>query len=248
MRFASWFTAALVATAATCLAQTAPAPIPLLTTSGTGFNGAPYAGRETTVAVKPLADGTTTTQTFVQLLWRDADGRTRSEHVLHTDSGVEYHSVVVTDPVAGVYLKWTTGNEAVKPVVSIWPVARAQTKTAPAAPSPVPRAGLDSTVLPPGLQRETLPPQEINGVYSEGTRTIRTIHLGEERDNRVIKVTNELWISPDLRIIVRHIMDGPRTGTSTTNLTDVVRGDSDSSLFQPPEGYQLVDHRAKTTQ
>jgi hypothetical protein len=61
-------------------------------------------------------------------------------------------------------------------------------------------------------------------------------------------VINELWTSPDLRIIIRHNMDDPRTGTSTTNLTEVVRGDPDPSLFQPPEGYAVADHRVKAAQ
>src|ERR1035438_413455 len=76
MRIALWPLAALVAFAPVSFDQSRPEPVPLQTTSGTGFAGAPYSGKETTVKVQTLTDGTTTTETFVELIWRDADGRT----------------------------------------------------------------------------------------------------------------------------------------------------------------------------
>ena len=248
MRIALWSVALLVALTHVSFAQSRPEPVPLQTMSGTGFTGAPYSCKETTVKVQTLTDGTTTTETSVELLWRDAEGRTRRHIIRHADSGAEYGSIIITDPVAGIYLKWTTGDEATRRVVSIWPVTPAQRVTAPPPSGPAPLATAGSTVSRPDFQREVLPSQDINGVFSEGTRTIRTIRLEGEIGNRVIEVMNELWISPDLKIIVRHIMDDPRTGTSTTNVTDVVRGDPDPSLFQAPEGYQVVDHRTKNRQ
>jgi hypothetical protein len=244
MRIASWPIAALFALAPVFYAQSAPTALPLQTTSGTGFTGAPYSGKETTVKVQTLTDGTTTRETFVELLWRDAEGRTRREMIQHTDSGLEYHSIIITDPVGGMYLKWLVGYPSSRKLMHIWPVTPAQRVTAPPSPIPASRADPGSTTPRPGFRRETLPPQEINGVYAEGTRTTHTFRLEGEISNRVIEVTNELWISPDLRIIVRHFHDDPRSGETITDVSDVVRGDPDPSLFQPPEGYEVVDHRA----
>jgi hypothetical protein len=218
--------------------QSAPA-VPLQTTSGTGFSGAPYSGKSTTVKEKMLTDGTKTTETFVELLWRDAEGRTRKEFIRHTDSGEEYRSIIITDPVGGVYLKWDDNEEAGRRVVGIWPVPPAQRLTAP--PSPLIQG---KAVTRPDFRNEILTPQEINGVFAEGSRWSRTIRLEGESNNRVIEMTNELWISPDLRIIVRHVHDDPRTGKETTDVTDVVRGDPDPALFHAPEGYTVVDHRS----
>jgi hypothetical protein len=212
--------------------------IPLPTTSGTGFSGAPYSGRATTVKEKMLTDGTRTTETFVELLWRDAEGRTRRELIRHTDYGEEYRSIVITDPVGGVYRIWDDKEETARRVVNIWPLPAKQRVTAP--PSPVEQGKAGTW---PNFRNEILTPQEINGVYAVGSRWDRTIHLEGESSNRVIEVTNELWISPDLRIIVRHIHDDPRTGKETTDVTDVVRGDPDPALFQAPEGYTVEDHR-----
>jgi hypothetical protein len=165
--------------------------------------------------------------------------------IRHDDSGAEYGSIIITDPVAGIYLKWTSGDETTRRVVSIWPVTHAQRVTAPPASVPPSPANPVSMALMPDFRREVLTPQEINGVYAEGTRTTRTIRLEGESSGRVIHVINELWLSPDLRIIVRHIHDDPQSGTVTTNVTEVVRGDPEPSLFQAPQGYEVVDHRAE---
>jgi len=239
VRIAPWPIAILLAVASVSVAQTAPA-IPLQTTSGTGFTGAPYSGRATTVKEKTLTDGTRTTETSVELLWRDAEGRTRRELIQNTDTGVEYRLINITDPVGGVYLIWDDNEEIARRVVGIWPLPSKQRVTAP--PSPVIQGKAETR---PDFRNEILTPQEINGVYAVGSRWNRTIHLEGESSNRVIEVTNELWISPDLRIIVRHIHDDPRTGKETTDVTDVVRGDPDPALFQAPEGYAVVDRRAQ---
>jgi hypothetical protein len=244
MRQASWSITVLLTFAAASFAQSTRQPIPLQTTSGTGFTGAPFSGKATTVKV--LADRTTLT-TFVEYLWRDAEGRTRRDLIRHDDSGEQYRDVIITDPVGGVYLKWVEGNPSASRIVSVWPVKPAQRVTAPPSAAPSTSQNPAAMVSTPEYKREILTPQYINGVYSEGTRTTHTFRLEGSVNNRVIEVTNELWISPDLRIIVRQLHDDPRLGTEATNVTDVVRGDPDPSLFQAPEGYDVVDHRGRSS-
>jgi hypothetical protein len=248
MRFVSWSFAALFALSPLSFAQTAPEPVPLQTTSGTGFSGAPYLGKQTTVKKQTLTDGTIATEMFVEYLWRDSQGRTRREMVQHTKSGEEYRSVVVTDPVDGMYLKWTAGLPSARKVMNIWPVTSAQRVTAPVPGNQGQPEKQGSATTTPGLQKEVLPPQEINGVYAEGTRTTRTVQLTEESSKRILQVTNELWISPELRVIVRHVREDPRTGMTVTDVTDIARGDPDPALFQAPAGYAVVDHREQNRQ
>jgi len=244
VRIPTWFILVLLVLTPTCFGQSPSRVAPPQTTSGTGFIGEPYSGRETTVTVHTLADGSTTTQTFVQLVWRDSQGRTRREILRHNPEGGEYRSIIVTDPVAGMYVKWTTGYEPDPRQVTLWTLSRALTAQAP-IPSSAPSSGKAEATSTPGFQREALPPQNINGVYAEGTRTTRTIALDEESSHRVIQVTNELWQSPELKIIVRQVIADPRTGTTTTELTDVLREDPNPELFKAPAGYAVVDHRAQ---
>ena len=247
MRIAPWSIAVLLAIVPTCYAQTDPGmpeagvrrpAIPIQTTSGTGFTGVPYSGKATTVKEKTLTDGTRTTETSVELLWRDAEGRTRRELIRYTDAGAEYRSIVITDPVGGMYLIWDDNEVSARRVVNIQPLPSKQRVTAP--PSPVIQGKAETRT---DFRNEILTPQEINGVFAVGSRWSRTIRMEGESSNRVIEVTNELWTSPDLRIIVRHVHDDPRTGKEDTEVTDVVRGDPDPALFQAPEGYAVVDHR-----
>jgi hypothetical protein len=244
LRIASWSIAVLLVLAPVSFAQTAPEALPLQTTSGTGFTGAPYSGKQTTVKTQTLTDGSTTTETYVEFLWRDAEGRTRREIIQHTPSGEEYRQVIITDPVTGLYLKWLIGYPSDKKLMHIWP--NAQHVTAP-IPVSKPPSNPGATTPTPGFQREVFAPQEINGVYAEGSRWARTIRLTEESGKREIEVSNEIWISPDLKIIVRHLHDDPRTGKTATDVTDVVRGDPDPALFQAPKGYQVVDHRPQNS-
>jgi hypothetical protein len=253
--------AALFALAPVCLAQSAPGPLSqpgtsggtlvvvfgsppgaltIPTTSGAGFSGAPYSGKQTTVLEKILMDGTKSTETFVLFLWRDAEGRVRTDRILHTKSGEEYRDVEVNDPVAGAYLSWMTGLDFTKRVI-VLPNGLPVTALPPTG---TPQAKLWTPKPSPRLQVEILPPQEINGVYAVGWRSISTIRLQEENGQRKIDLKNENWTSPDLRIIMRHIHEDPRSGREDTEVTDVVRGDPDPSLFQAPEGYAVVDRRA----
>jgi hypothetical protein len=91
MRIASWAVLIALNIGSVSFAQ-APGRYPPQTTSGTGFTGVPYSATETTTKIQIGADGVKHTETSVQLLWRDAQGRTRSEllNQLDASSGVEY--------------------------------------------------------------------------------------------------------------------------------------------------------------
>jgi hypothetical protein len=239
---------AVLLAAAPQLAGQEPVPaVPLQTTSGTGFTGVPYSATETTVTVRTLSDGTQTTQTFVEQLWRDNDGRTRREMIRYDATGREFHSIIITNPVAGVYVKWTAGDSNAQRIAAIWPIAGGLHATSPAQAAPAKSVPASRTSPVPGFQSERLEPQFINGIWSEGTRTTRTIRLEGDAGNRSIQVVNELWLARDLKIIMRHILDDPRVGKTTTDVSDVVLGDPEPALFRPPPDYLVEDHRAQST-
>ncbi len=240
---------------AACSSQT-PTSSVLQTTSGTGFTGAPYSGKETTVDIKTATDGTRYSNTYVTYLWRDGEGRTRQEHPGKSPSGIDIRSVIITDPVAGVYLKWSYGDESMPKSVTIWPLPKNQQVRAPAANqyayAMAPQyTALNGAPRPCGngctVETDRLGLQQINGVNAFGMRTTRKFAAGTAENGRdlVVTVTNEVWLSPDLAIIVRRISDDPRTGRSETDVTDVVPGDPDPSLFAAPENYDVRDMRPR---
>ena len=86
---------------------------------------------------------------------------------------------------------------------------------------------------------ESLPPQMVNGVLSQGTRTTETIPVGKIGNDRAISVVSERWYSNDLQMLVKSSSSDPRFGDSTYQLTNIVQTSPDPSLFQIPGDYTI---------
>jgi hypothetical protein len=210
-----------------------PAPV----TSVGGCTGLPYSAKQTQIRIKAGADGTTTEQTQVQLIWRDAEDRTRTEAVGKTPSGDEYHFITVDDPVARAHWTWSASPSA-KKVVNVRPFTD---KEGP-APCWVPTSQQESVkhFLGSGVTLEKLPPTTINGVPVLGNRITRMFSSGADGNKHEFTQMTEFWISPDLGVLVRHVLDDPRMGSKIiTELSDVQRATPDPALFKVPKGYDM---------
>ena len=93
----------------------------------------------------------------------------------------------------------------------------------------------------PKSQREQLGGKTIAGVYAEGIRMSRTIPEGAEGNDRPMTTVTETWRSPELKITLLSVNSDPRSGTRTTEVTDLDRAEPDPSVFQVPEGYAVKD-------
>jgi len=230
---------------------------------GPSVKGRPFSATETVVREQKLADGATIKTRTKVLLWRDAEGRIRSETALKSnDAGMRGRTITVMDPVAGTFLSWISENQYAH-IVTVAHLpdlksngpdgARLSTAPTPPGATPLPQPGTSRAFTGPGqkpqvlaqssanTRTETLPPDYIARLYVEGTRTTRVIPAGAAGNDREIAVTTETWTSPDLKIAVRRVTDDPRTGKVTTELTNIDRTDPDPSLFKVPEGYTVVE-------
>ena len=79
----------------------------------------------------------------------------------------------------------------------------------------------------------------IDGIPVEGRSSSQTIPAGEIGNERPITVVNEEWSSPDLKVLVMTHHSDPRTGESTYQLRNIVRGEPDATLFAVPAGYEI---------
>jgi hypothetical protein len=102
-------------------------------------------------------------------------------------------------------------------------------------------AGSTDANLRPTRQSEKLGGKTIAGVYAEGTKLTITYPIGFFGNDRPIANVRETWMSPELKIVVYTTDDDPRTGSRTTEITDLIRGEPDPALFQVPEGYTIKD-------
>jgi len=193
---------------------------------GTGYTGVPYSAVETIV---------TGSDTKLVLLSRDAEGRTRQEYIVHREDGSEIHTVRIIDPTAGVTMMWMSGGDVQNRVVTVEPLPRQQQHTGPVPDDPDPLPG--SGPCGGGCRREIFPAQQINGFRCQGFRIKRMVRDPDTKTSSI--QTTENWSSPELGVILRHIDVDVLAGRSVSEVNNIVRGDPDPALFQPPDGYTM---------
>jgi hypothetical protein len=215
--------------------------------------GLPFSATQTTVHEQTLADGTLIKTTVEVLLWRDAEGRMRAESSPKSSSGdaPKVRLVSVWNPVERTALTWISGNPSVAfataihlPESQLNGMVGALASAPPSGALASPRQSLSVALPNPGntnLHTETLPQDNIAGLDVEGTRTTQVIPAGTVDNDRDITVVSETWTSPELKFTVRQITSDPRSGTVTTELSNIDRSEPDSALFKPPAGSTVMD-------
>jgi hypothetical protein len=222
--------------------------------------GAPFSGTEVNETTQTLADGTKIHNEHQTQVYRDGAGRTRREMG---------NTIIIMDPVAK--MRYTINTEyktaMAMPVgfVKIQPGGRGgvgvgagvgsndQFVTYTVTQGYAATSGVfvkDGQEMPvkilkkeARLNSEDLGPQTMEGVVAQGSRTTRTIDTGEIGNDRPINISNERWYSPQLQTVMMTKQNDPRSGESVFRLTNVKLGEPDTSLFQVPAGYQVVERK-----
>lgn len=231
--------AALMSAAALVAQGPPPGPPPGGGPGGFGFGpgpggpphatvtGAPYSAVETVQSQQTLGDGTQITHSDQVTVYRDTQGRTRTERTMRGPgtSGQTRTMISIVDPVAG----YETRLDAER--------SSAVRTTLPTPPSGEPRTPPAGAPTP---QVQDLGTKTINGLVATGTRTTMTIPAGTFGNSQAIQTVREVWVSPDLQVPVSLTTTDPRFGTSTMQLGTVVRAEPDASLFQVPSSYTVT--------
>ena len=87
---------------------------------------------------------------------------------------------------------------------------------------------------------ESLGSRQVEGVTATGRRTRSTIPTGQIGNDRPIEITDERWVSADLRLLVRSIHRDPRNSDVEYRLTNISRAEPPADLFQVPADYTVV--------
>ena len=191
--------------------------------------GAPYAAVRVSSSQQTLADGTVINREEQTQIYRDGQGRTRTE-------GTAVARITITDPVAGVRRELDVPNKTSYET----PMPR---RANPAA-NRAPRANPPARPTPPSdpnLKEESLGTQFMNGVNATGKRITRTILAGTIGNSQTIQTVEERWVSEDLKgpVVVMRKFTDPRSGTRTETLNVTSRAEPDPSLFQAPVGFSV---------
>jgi hypothetical protein len=230
---------------------------------GPVVRGAPYSATMVTEITQVLPDGNRIRQTSTAKIFRDSEGRVRSELSLaglgalgpamaaSVNSG---QVVFITDPVAGVdYVLNQKDKTATKTP------GQGRGGRPPAGPGMGDRRSDErsrgSRQQPerdwkggPGrgnqkVKVDSLGRQTIDGIAADGTRTTMTIPAGQIGNEQPILIVSERWYSPELQAVVLSRHSDPRTGEALFRLASVSRSEPAPGLFQPPSDYKLKNAR-----
>jgi hypothetical protein len=214
----------------------------------------PFSATETTTREQNLSDGTVIKSTVEVQLTRDSEGRLRAESALKPDASGASRGRVVTlwNPNDGKSVTWISGNPSAT-FASVTHLPESQLNSflsslaaTSTTSTSVPRqrlqtASLASAQSSANLQTESLSEQSVGGVLATGTRTTQVIPAGTVDNDRDFTVVSETWTSADLKTTVRQVSSDPRTGTVTTELSNIDRTEPDATLFKVPANVRVTD-------
>lgn len=192
--------------------------------------GAPYSAMGTSQTISTDANGSKVVRQNTVRVWRDSDGRTRSEFELTSIGGptpLEINSrlTVIDDPAA-------RERYVLRPDGQVITVAIAPCR---AANEP------DTTVGPPRPARlpmkvsrpVKLGERQVDGETVTGSRVEATIPAGAMGNEQPVKMSAEQWYGKDLKVVVEATYKDPRTGETRYKLREIQRDEPDASLFRP---------------
>lgn len=93
------------------------------------------------------------------------------------------------------------------------------------------------------VRSEVLEARDIEGVRTEGVRTVMTIPAGSIGNALPIEVVHERWLSPELGVVVMTRRFDPRFGETVYRLTNIVRSEPSPELFKVPADFRTQDVR-----
>jgi hypothetical protein len=218
---------------------------------------APYSAEAVTTVTQILADGNRIEQRTVAVVARDRRGRTRREQhgialgalVAQGDSPI----VTIADPSTGTHVNLNQDQK-----VALRSHAIGQSSN-PSPSSPTFSSGVGGDVLTgttgtaepvessPEVRTRKLGTKEIEGIRAEGTQTTMTIRAGAMGNRLPIKVISERWYSPELKTVLLTRRVDPRFGETEFRLTNIVRGEPPSHLFEVPSDFRIEDPKPSSS-
>lgn len=196
--------------------------------------GAPYSGVQMVQNVTTLPDGNSIVRKSQVNVFRDSQGRIRTEEtVAATPSGAQPRSVVTI-------LDYVGGNRYVLDAATMTAFQSPLRTPPPLTDAALPaRRGMGRSSDNPQVVKTQLAPQSINGVIASGSQHVETIPAGQIGNEKPIQISRTTWISTDLKVPVRIKSTDPRFGTTEMDLTNIQTTEPNPSLFLVPPGYTI---------
>jgi hypothetical protein len=236
---------------------------------GKTVTGAPYSAQIVTESVQPFPDGNSITHTSTSTVYRDSQGRTRREQNINLVgpsqvSGSPIQFITIDDPIAGVHYTLNPNKMTASQISTSGTMSGAVGEVLPKKIIPSDGSNVSITywssgdgavaaggrggnitvvpgeVSPTNVTTESLGADTMQGLSVLGTRVTRTIPAGQIGNAQPILIITDKWYSQDLQIEVKTVHSDPRTGTTTTTVTNLSRNEPNPVLFAVPPGYTIT--------
>jgi hypothetical protein len=188
------------------------------------IRGAPFSADVVKESTKMLPDGSSVPVVTRGKMFRDAEGRIRSEmELVSAASATARPYVTIVDPVAQVSM-----------------VLDPQGKTVTITPLPQPQAA--SRVTRRDSARISAKSLAILGAQDLGASMLQGFSVTGSRRTRPAhnagNTVAETWFSPELKIELQAKIENPN-GSTMTKLENIVTAEPDRAMFEPPADYTV---------
>ena len=209
--------------------------------------------------MQTLANGATITHESTEVRAVDSQGRTlntRTEGPFSADQPA-FTWGNVNDPVENTQINWDSRTRQAGVIKlppeserhGCWQSDSGQTSMnfGPLHPEEAPRPKIRAVATVaishqdlPQAKVEDLGSTTIQGVEAHGQRWTTVTPVGKIGNDRELVTTNEVWTAMNLGINMRQVNDSPQGGRATTEVVHLDLSEPALSIFQPPEGYEVV--------
>lgn len=217
----------------------------------TGNTGLPFSADVVEENDKLLADGNRIHYEVHGKIFRDSEGRMRTETeapVFNSNSKPFVH-INITDMVEGRIIFLDTEHKIATVTLLGQPTAKAalippSKDSADQHPKiqPVPTA--QGHLLPPPTPDpapEDLGTSQIEGFTVQGTRSTHIMNAGMIGNDRPIATTTERWFSIEFKMDLVNITENPEAGKHVRKLVNIRAGEPDPLLFQIPPDFKVKE-------
>jgi len=231
-----------------------------------GVKGQPFSADIVEESDQYLVDGNHIHHETHGRIFRDSEGRSRTENELGglIGSGKPIVHIQIFDPADGAVIMLdpehkvasvvhfggkVTVTSTVKPVPrAIKPAQRVPSESRAVSPEAMQqnlRDTRDMQVLGAKRQysQEDLGTMEIEGFTVKGTRTTTTTPAGAAGNDKPLTSYYEHWFSADLQTDLLTKSTSPESGQHVHRLVNIRSGDPDPLLFQVPADYTVKEQQ-----
>lgn len=216
----------------------------------TGNTGLPFSADVEEENDKLLADGNRIHYEVHGKIFRDSEGRMRTETeapVFNSGSKPFVH-INITDLVEGRIIFLDTEHKIATVTLLGRPTGKAALTTpkdpADQHPKVQPVPTVQGHLLPPPTPDpapEDLGTSQIEGFTVQGTRSTHIMTAGMIGNDRPIATTTERWFSIEFKMDLVNITENPEAGKHVRKLANIHAGEPDPLLFQIPPDFKVKE-------